>query len=78
MIFELSVTRCVCHGCVAGVNLNRPEAWSWELKSTAGEVIARSPVGMFTSEAEARSHVASAKKSMKGAWRCKVVSPDVD
>lgn len=51
------------------------DVWSWALVKADDEVICRSP-GTFDSEREARSHIAQAKKSMKGAMRCKVVTVD--
>lgn len=46
----------------------------WALVKTDGEVVVRGPHG-FPTEKECRSQIAEAKKSMKGASRCKVVSP---
>jgi hypothetical protein len=51
------------------------KVWSWELVQASGKVICRS-AGTFDTEPEARSDIAAAKKSMKGAWRCKVVTVD--
>lgn len=48
--------------------------YSWKLVKADGDVICESRHS-FASEAECRSHIASAKKSMAGAGRCKVVSP---
>lgn len=51
------------------------DVWSWKLIKADGEVIAVGPRS-YDTEAEARSHIAQAKKSMKGAMRCKVVTVD--
>ena len=47
--------------------------WTWALVKASGEVIARHPQP-FATEKAARSQIAEAKKSMKGAMRCKVVT----
>lgn len=49
--------------------------WHWELVLKGGIPLARSPQS-FDTETQARSHLAAAKKSMKGAIRCKVVTVD--
>jgi hypothetical protein len=51
------------------------EVWGWSLVKADGTVICRGPTS-FSSEKEARSQIAEAKKSMKGASRCKVLSPE--
>lgn len=50
------------------------DAWTWTLDRADGSTICQGP-GDFDSEADARSQIAQAKKSMKGAMRTKVVSP---
>lgn len=50
--------------------------WKWALVQASGKVICECSASGFSSEAEARSDIAAAKKSMKGAWRCKVVVAD--
>ena len=50
------------------------ETFEWALVKTDGTVICQGPHD-FASEKECRSQIAEAKKSMKGASRCKVVSP---
>lgn len=51
--------------------------WQWALVRADGSVICRS-AGVFDTEALARSDIAQAKKSMKGSFRCKVVTLDAD
>lgn len=55
------------------------EFWKWTLEKADGSVVAQSRgdsiLGEFSTEKEARSDIAAAKKSMKGAGRCRVVSP---
>lgn len=51
------------------------QLFGWRLEKADGEAIARSPHDEFPTESKARSHIAHAKKSMRGASRCKVLSP---
>lgn len=51
------------------------EAWTWLLERADGSVVCHGPQA-FGSEKEARSNIAQAKRSMKGAMRCKVVTLD--
>lgn len=51
------------------------DTWDWQLVLADGEVVCRSGK-LFATEKEARSHVAQAKKTMKGAMRSKVVTVD--
>ncbi len=50
-------------------------AVTWTLEKADGEVVARGP-RVFYDEPSCRSQIAQAKKSMKGAMRCKVVTDD--
>lgn len=49
--------------------------YGWTLEKTDEEIVARSPHNDFDTEAQARSNIAKAKRSMKAAARCKVKSP---
>lgn len=49
----------------------RVDLFEWALVKSDGEVLARGP-RVFYDEASCRSQIAAAKKSMKGAMRCKV------
>lgn len=51
-----------------------PSIFTWDLVKADGEIVVRGPRS-FLDEAEARSQIAAAKKSMKGAGRCRVLSP---
>ena len=51
------------------------EGYDWALEKADGEVITRGPHS-FPTEKACRSQIAQAKRSMKGAMRCKVVTLD--
>lgn len=51
------------------------EAVTWALVKTDGTVLCQGP-HTFYDEKQARSQIAEAKKSMKGAMRCRVVTLD--
>ena len=51
--------------------------WSWTLDLSDGTTVAQGPKA-FATEKACRSQIAAAKKSMKGAVRCKVVTLDSD
>lgn len=51
-----------------------PHAFYWVLEKKEGNVC--QSAGSFDTEKQTRSDIAAAKKSMKGAGRCKVLSPD--
>lgn len=60
--------------CRTGVDTaGEVDVWTWRLVLKGGEVICRSP-SAFMSEPEARSQLAAAKTSMRGAGRCKVIT----
>jgi hypothetical protein len=73
MIFQITVT----HIPDAEYPIPTParDEWEWALVKADGEVITRGP-RVFALEKEARSQIAQAKRSMKGAMRCKVVTLD--
>lgn len=58
---------------VQGGHVNPRTYWWWQLVKVDGERVAAGPQN-FDTEAAARSNIASAKKAMKGAMRCKVVT----
>jgi hypothetical protein len=49
------------------------DAWSWTLDLADGTTVAQGPHD-FATEKSCRSQIAAAKKSMKGAMRCKVTT----
>ena len=51
------------------------DEFTWALVKTDGTVLCRGPHD-FADEKQARSQIAEAKKSMKGAMRCRVVTLD--
>lgn len=59
---------------IKGVEIKPTRLYEWRLEKV-DEVVCRGP-RLFASEKEARSQIAQAKKSMKGAGRCKVVTVD--
>ncbi len=50
--------------------------YNWELVNAKDEVLCRGPEDGFETEKFARSHIAAVKKTMAGASRYKVKSPD--
>jgi hypothetical protein len=50
--------------------------YNWELVNARDEVICRGPEDGFDTEREARSQIAQAKRTMAGAGRYKVRSPE--
>ncbi len=58
---------------VKGVRFEDREAFTWALVKSDGEHVAHGP-RVFYDEKSCRSQIATAKKSMKGAMRCKVVT----
>lgn len=51
------------------------DAFTWALVKADESVVAKGPY-VFDTEKAARSQIAEAKKAMKGAMRCKVVTLD--
>lgn len=51
------------------------DKWTWTLDLADGSTVAQGPQ-TFATEKACRSQIAAAKKSMKGAMRCKVVIVD--
>lgn len=69
------VRTAVPSAVVGGAEFPAVEDWTWTLEMADGDVVCSGP-RPFSSEKLARSQIASAKKSMKGAMRCKVVTVD--
>lgn len=65
--------RWLCPDLAKHVVLETTTSYTWALVTAAGEHIAHGPC-VFYDEKSCRSQIAQAKKSMKGAMRCKVVT----
>lgn len=73
-VHKFETTQAVSLGeGIKGVQQQRVTIYWWTLEKKDDQVC-RAP-RTFDSEAAARSHIASAKTAMKGASRCKVLSP---
>jgi hypothetical protein len=72
MIFQ--ITRHKDDG-VPEVGIPPIDLYGWRLEKASGEVVCQS-ARSWDSERETRSAISAAKKSLAGAGRCKVVSPN--
>jgi hypothetical protein len=73
MIFEINKFQLMPDGSPDATG--KTHSFQWTLLKASGEAVARGP-RVFYDEKECRSQIAEAKKSMKGAMRCKVVTLD--